>query len=84
MKARTRFSSADLKALKAEAKAAREVLSRLSDRLLEANLAHIGGHFYSADVRSVSDRLATRLNGVDELLYADSCRHARVSEEMTV
>jgi hypothetical protein len=76
MTGKTSFSLADLKALKAETETIRESLSRLSQHLLEANLAHTKAHFYDGAVRRVSDHLASRLNAVDDLLYRERAKHA--------
>lgn len=84
MKARTRFSRDDLKALKAETEVVRERLLHLSRRLLDANLSHTRSHFYDERVRRVSDRLVGKLNDVDSLLDAENAHHTFPAEEMTV
>jgi hypothetical protein len=84
MKARTRFSLADFEALKSEAQAVRERLSRLGRHLLDANLAHTKAHFYDSDVRSVADRLSAGLGGLDGLLYREGHKHTLAKTELTV
>jgi polysaccharide pyruvyl transferase WcaK-like protein len=84
MKARTRFSLADFEALKSEAQAVRERLSRLGRHLLDANLAHTKAQFYDSDVRSVADRLSAGLSGLDGLLYREDHKHTLAKAELTV
>jgi len=82
-KTKTRFSPADLKALRAEVEAVRGSLLKLSDHLLSANRAHTGNGFYDSDVRTISDRLCRKLNQIDGLLYRENARHNLAAEEMT-
>ncbi len=81
---KTRFSPTDFAALQAKVDAVRKSLLQLSEYMLRANLSHVGGPFYDAAIRRVTDGLCQRLHGVDHLLYEERIRQARAAQEVAV